>query len=246
MVKNLSILTILFGLLGALMLPILLLTFFNEGFPFRKQILTPIATCAYIVVQYLKLTPSQESSDHMYHIMLRNGTELKTKYSFVVTLRILFSILGAVMIGTLVYTLVTDGSPFRRELLTRWMLATLAGFYINVLALTVWVAYKESSWICAVFWTILLICFGSVATCAYVVWQLFQISCYDPAYFILVKHNHRQARSNRCWFILFCKLIGSKIDSYFNYADRGLGSRLGCLGKYLAPMKRTEALDKDV
>ncbi|MCH84899.1 hypothetical protein A2U01_0005736, partial [Trifolium medium] len=112
-----------------------------------------IATCVYIVVQFLKLTPSQESSDHMYYIMVRNGTELKTKYSFVVTLRILFSILGAVMIGTLVYTLVTDGSPFRKELLTLGLFS------------------------------------------------------------------------------------GSKIDSYFNYADRGLGSRPGCLGKYLAPIK---------
>ncbi|CAJ2629793.1 unnamed protein product [Trifolium pratense] len=149
-----------------------------------------IATCAYIVVQILKLTPSQESSDHMYYIMLRNGTELKTKYSFVLTLRIFFSILGAVMIGTLVYTLVTDGSPFRKELSTLWMLATLAGFYINVLALIVWVSYKESSCICTVFWIVLFVCFGSVATCAYVVWQLFQISCSDPAYFILVKHNH--------------------------------------------------------
>ncbi|CAJ2629792.1 unnamed protein product [Trifolium pratense] len=190
--EDLSVLTIAFSSLGALMLPIFLFTFLIEGFPFRKQILNPIATCAYIVVQILKLTPSQESSDHMYYIMLRNDTELKTKYSFVVTLRIFFSILGAVMIGTLVYTLVTDGSPFRKELSTLWMLATLAGFYINVLALIVWVSYKESSCICTVFWIVLFICFGSVATCAYVVWQLFQISCSDPAYFILVKHNNRQ------------------------------------------------------
>ncbi|RHN81619.1 hypothetical protein MtrunA17_Chr1g0201141 [Medicago truncatula] len=105
-----------------------------------------IAPCAYIVVQISKLTSSQ---DLMYYILLRNDTELKPKYSFVVTLRILFSILGAVMLGTLGYTLVTDGSPFRIELLT------------------------------------------SITTCVYVVWQLFQISCYDPAYFILVKHSHR-------------------------------------------------------
>ncbi|XP_045820241.1 uncharacterized protein LOC123913512 [Trifolium pratense] len=219
--EDLSVLTIAFSSLGALMLPIFLFTFLIEGFPFRKQILNPwmiatltefyinaiifsvwvaykeanwitsiiwvmllicfgsIATCAYIVVQILKLTPSQESSDHMYYIMLRyvyrnttveNGTELKTKYSFVLTLRIFFSILGAVMIGTLVYTLVTDGSPFRKELSTLWMLATLAGFYINVLALIVWVSYKESSCICTVFWIVLFVCFGSVATCAYMLY----------------------------------------------------------------------------
>lgn len=36
----------------------------------------------------------------------------------VVSARVLFSVLGCLMLGTLVYTIATDGSPFRRELLT--------------------------------------------------------------------------------------------------------------------------------
>lgn len=36
----------------------------------------------------------------------------------VVSARFLFSILGCLMLATLVYTIATDGSPFRKELLT--------------------------------------------------------------------------------------------------------------------------------
>ncbi|CAK8573310.1 unnamed protein product [Lathyrus sativus] len=227
----------LFTVLGALMLALLLYTLITDGFPFRKELLTPwmaatlidfyinvtilsawvvykeanwvssiiwiillislgsITTSAYIVLQFLKLSSQESSQDPMSYVLLRHphksGTEPKTKCSVVVALRILFSVLGVVMLGTLVYTLVTDGSPFRTELLTPWMKATLVDFYINVVALAVWVAYKESSWIYAVFWVILLICFGSITSCIYVVWQLFQISYQDPAYLILVHHSDR-------------------------------------------------------
>ncbi|KAK7391197.1 hypothetical protein VNO78_19609 [Psophocarpus tetragonolobus] len=154
-----------------------------------------ITTSAYIVVQFLKLSSQESSQDPLYYVLLRhpnkNGTAQRTQHSCVVTLRILFGILGVVMLGTLVYTLVTDGSPFRIELLTPWLTATLVDFYFNVLALAVWVAYKESSWISAVFWIILLICFGSITTCFYIAWQLFQISCQDPAYLVLVHHGDR-------------------------------------------------------
>ncbi|CAI8604291.1 unnamed protein product [Vicia faba] len=225
----------LFTVLGALMLALLLYTLITDGFPFRKELLTPwmaatlidfyinvailstwvvykeanwvssilwiillislgsIATSAYIVLQFLKLSSQESSQDPMSYVLLRhphkNSTEPTAKCSVVATLRILFSVLGVVMLGTLIYTLVTDGSPFRTELLTPWMQATLVDFYINVVALAVWVAYKESSWVYAVSWVILLICFGSITSCVYVVWQLFKISYQDPAYFILVHHS---------------------------------------------------------
>ncbi|KAK7357155.1 hypothetical protein VNO80_16438 [Phaseolus coccineus] len=154
-----------------------------------------ITTSAYIVVQFLKLSSQESSQDPMYYVLLRhpnkNDTAPQRKHSSVMILRILFSILGAVMLGTLVYTLVTDGSPFRVDLLTPWLVATLVDFYINVVALAVWVAYKESSWFSAIFWIILLICFGSITTCFYIAWQLFQISAQDPAYLVLVQHGDR-------------------------------------------------------
>ncbi|CAJ1976877.1 unnamed protein product [Sphenostylis stenocarpa] len=176
-----------------------------------------ITTSTYIVVQFLKLSSQESSQDPMYYVLLRhpskyvfrnttielsstviiewrlhrNGTAPQRKHSSVVILRILFIILGAVMLGTLVYTLITDGSPFRTELLTPWLVATLVDFYFNVVALAVWVAYKESSWISAVLWIILLICFGSITTCFYIAWQLFQISGEDPAYLVLVHRGDR-------------------------------------------------------
>ncbi|KAK4859718.1 hypothetical protein QYF36_010514 [Acer negundo] len=154
-----------------------------------------ITTSAYIFVQLLKLSPQDSLQDPIYHVLLRHSSkddiEHKRKHSPVVTARIIFSVLGFLMLGTLVYTLVTDGSPFRKELLTPWMIATLIDFYINVTALSVWVVYKESSWISAVVWIILLICFGSITTCVYIVQQLFCITCQDPLYLVLLNSRIR-------------------------------------------------------
>ena len=58
------------------------------------------------------------SKSVIYFSLCRDDTQQKRNHSFVVTLRILFIILGCLMLGTLVYTLLTDGSPFRKELLT--------------------------------------------------------------------------------------------------------------------------------
>ncbi|KAJ0960004.1 hypothetical protein J5N97_000225 [Dioscorea zingiberensis] len=103
----------------------------------------------------------------------------------------MFSVLGCLMVVTLVYTIFTDGSPFRRELLTPWMVATLVDFYVNVVCyfslpiilyflIGAWVVYKESTWISAVLWIIFLVCFGSITTCAYIVKKLGEISSHDP------------------------------------------------------------------
>ncbi|KAM7507954.1 hypothetical protein LguiA_018407 [Lonicera macranthoides] len=154
-----------------------------------------ITTCVYIVLQFLKLTPQESLQDPIYFVLLQHKTkgeaEEKRRFS-VISARVLFGALGCLMLGTLIYTLVTDGSPFRTELLTPWMTATLIDFYINVVALSVWVVYKESSWISSFFWIVLLICFGSITTCAYIVRQLFTLSSQDPVYFVLFTSSNRQ------------------------------------------------------
>ncbi|XP_061971870.1 uncharacterized protein LOC133694385 isoform X2 [Populus nigra] len=124
-------------------------------------------------------------------ICFGRGVEQKMKQSAVMSARIAFSVLGFLMLGTLIYTLLTDGSPFRKELLTPWMVAILIDFYINVVALSVWVAYKESSLISGFLWILLLICFGSITTCAYVVKQLVQLTSQDPVYLILFNRGNR-------------------------------------------------------
>lgn len=50
--------------------------------------------------------------------LARDSLEHEGKSSSVVIARIVFSVLGFLMLGTLIYTLLTDGSPFRKELLT--------------------------------------------------------------------------------------------------------------------------------
>ncbi|XP_027093195.1 uncharacterized protein [Coffea arabica] len=153
-----------------------------------------ITTCAYVVLQLFKLSPQESSQDPVYYVLLRHkkkeGSEQKSLFS-VVTARFMFGALGFLMLGTLIYTIATDGSPFRKDVLTPWLSATLVDFYINVVALSVWIAYKESSWIGASFWIILLICFGSISTGAYILLQLYQLSSEGPVYLILFNSSNR-------------------------------------------------------
>lgn len=53
------------------------------------------------------------------NLFCRNSNaEQKTNLSPVIFARISFGALGCLMFGTLLYTVLTDGSPFRNELLT--------------------------------------------------------------------------------------------------------------------------------
>ncbi|XP_020674257.1 uncharacterized protein LOC110093648 [Dendrobium catenatum] len=119
-----------------------------------------ISTCAYIVKQLFSISGQDSSQDPLQLVLLRKDGESKVNCSSVVLGRIVFSALGIIMSAIVVYTLVTDGWPFRMELLTPWMAATLIDFYINVFAISVWVFHKESTWIRAIFWVCLLICLG--------------------------------------------------------------------------------------
>ncbi|KAL8210062.1 hypothetical protein R6Q57_006794 [Mikania cordata] len=122
-----------------------------------------VTTCGYIVLQFFKLTPDESSKDPLYFVLARHQKSDVTEHRkglSVITAKVIFAIIGCLMLGTLLYTLIVDGSPFRSELYTPWVVATLIDFYINVVALSVWVAYKESSWVNAFLWILFLICFG--------------------------------------------------------------------------------------
>jgi hypothetical protein len=56
-----------------------------------------------------------------------------------------------------------------------WMRATLWDFYANVAAIFLWVCCKEKSVVMMIVWLILLVALGSIATCAYVLIQLFKL-----------------------------------------------------------------------
>ncbi|KAL2894400.1 DNA mismatch repair protein Msh6 [Bienertia sinuspersici] len=108
---------------------------------------------------------------------------------------VFFSALGCLMLGMLLYTILTYGSPFNKEILKPWLIATLIDFYINVAILSVWVCYKEPNWYTTSIWILLLICFGSIVTCGYIVWQLLLLSSHDPVHLVLLnKHQRAESR----------------------------------------------------
>ncbi|TVT96663.1 hypothetical protein EJB05_58134 [Eragrostis curvula] len=129
--------------------------------------------------------------------LFRQGNPSQRNCSCVTAERIIFSILGIFMAAVVTYTVITDGLPFRAELLTPWMAATLIDFYINIFAISVWVAHKESSWISTAIWICLLICFGSMTTCGYIVIQLFQVSYQDPIYHVLLNCHSKYGTSSQ-------------------------------------------------
>ncbi|XP_074264412.1 uncharacterized protein LOC141586909 isoform X2 [Silene latifolia] len=153
-----------------------------------------ITTCLYITIQLFLLTAKESEDDPMYHILLRHQNRKdvgKRSSCQIITARIAFSVLGCLMSGVLLYTILTDGSPFRKDIITPWLTTTLIDFYINVAALSVWIGYKESSWIMAFIWIVLLICSGSIATCAYIVRYLLLLSPDDPLELVLLNSHHR-------------------------------------------------------
>lgn len=56
-----------------------------------------------------------------------------------------------------------------------WMRATLWDFYTNVTFIFVWICFKERSIAVKIVWLILLVCLGSIATCIYMLIQLFRL-----------------------------------------------------------------------
>ncbi|KVI07215.1 Protein of unknown function DUF1475, partial [Cynara cardunculus var. scolymus] len=115
-----------------------------------------ITTCGYIFVQFFKLSPEESSTNPLYfvdHVRIS-----------VVTARVIVSALGCLMVGVLIYSFIVNASsPYHSNPVARCMVATVIDIYIHHVVLSVWVAYKEPSFISAFFWIVLLLCFGSSA-----------------------------------------------------------------------------------
>ena len=70
-----------------------------------------------------------------------------------------------------------------------WMRATLWDFYANVAVISLWVCYKEQSIVFSIIWLILLVALGSIATCAYVLIQLFRLKPNEGLKELFIKQN---------------------------------------------------------
>ena len=76
--------------------------------------------------------------------------------------------LSAFFFCVLCVTISVDGSPFRRELLTPWMNATLVDYYLTLAPFLCWVALRERQPLVALLWAAGLCCSGSVGVWGYV------------------------------------------------------------------------------
>lgn len=71
-----------------------------------------------------------------------------------------------------------------------WMEATLYDFYANLLFLFLWVNYKERRLHNKVLWFILMVALGSVATCIYVLKELFRLDAGEDLKTVLLRQNN--------------------------------------------------------
>lgn len=75
------------------------------------------------------------------------------------------------------------------SLATPWMKATLWDFYTNALVIYLWLCYKEKGIFFKILWLILMFTLGSIATCGYVLIQLFKLKPHEGLKELLNKQN---------------------------------------------------------
>jgi len=92
-------------------------------------------------------------------------------------LKIIFSLLFVWMCYMVISTSVQSNLLKEWDFLGSipWMRATLWDFYANVAVIFVWVCYKEKSYFLKIIWLILLVALGSIASCGFVLIQLFRL-----------------------------------------------------------------------
>jgi predicted permease len=95
----------------------------------------------------------------------------------ITTLKIIFSLLLVWMCYTVINTSLQSNLFKEWDSLGSipWMRATLWDFYANVAVIFVWVCYKEKSYLLKIIWLILLVALGSIASCVFVLVQLFRL-----------------------------------------------------------------------
>jgi hypothetical protein len=94
----------------------------------------------------------------------------------ITTLKIIFSILFVWICYNVISTSLSN-NLFKEwdSLATPWMKATLWDFYTNVTVIYLWLCYKEKGIFAKIIWLILLVVLGSIASCAYILIQLFNL-----------------------------------------------------------------------
>lgn len=92
-------------------------------------------------------------------------------------LKVLFSLLFVWMCYTIISTGLESDLFKQWDFLGSipWMRATLWGFYANIAVIFLWVCYKVNNIGLRFLWLILLVTLGSIASCAFVLIQLYKL-----------------------------------------------------------------------
>ncbi|KAL4578123.1 hypothetical protein LXL04_014241 [Taraxacum kok-saghyz] len=153
-----------------------------------------IVTIPYIFYQLWKLTPEEASRDPIYFVLARQKKRDQevTKRTAVATGRVIFIALGVLLVATIIYTGIMDIFVYYADLITPCLLTYMADIYIYAVLLSVWVTYKESSWISAFVWIILNMLSATIVMSVYIVWELYKLSPEQPTSLILFNDKDRQ------------------------------------------------------
>ncbi|XP_022939442.1 uncharacterized protein LOC111445347 isoform X8 [Cucurbita moschata] len=187
---------IVFVVLACTMATSIAYTIAIDGSPFRTENFSRlmVATIIDISISTVAIAEPNWIASTIWIVFLvclgRKGMEQHRKHSNVMIAKIIYSVLGCLMAVNLVY-LFSDGRPFRKEIFTPWMVTTLIDYFILVTVLSIWMFYKEESWLTAIFWIVLVQTLGSTSTCPFIVKELFKLNSEDPAHLILFKASHR-------------------------------------------------------
>jgi hypothetical protein len=95
----------------------------------------------------------------------------------ITALKVIFSLLFVWMCYVVISTSINSNLFQQWDFLGAipWMRATLWDFYANVSVIFLWVCYKEKTLASKIIWLILLVALGSIASCAFVLIQLFRL-----------------------------------------------------------------------
>jgi hypothetical protein len=70
-----------------------------------------------------------------------------------------------------------------------WMRATLWDFYANAFVIYLWIFYKEPGILMKIVWLILMVCLGSIASCLYILIELFRLKPGEGIHELLMKQH---------------------------------------------------------
>jgi hypothetical protein len=76
---------------------------------------------------------------------------------------------------------------FRDLFRFRWGVATLGDTYFGFLTVYLWIAYKESTWTSRLLWLVLVLCFGTIATSSYLLFQISKLKSGDGVEHLLLR-----------------------------------------------------------